>query len=46
VNALAFPKAPPVAELAALGVARVSWGGLLHRAAAEHFAGILDSIPR
>ena len=46
VNALAFPKAPPVAELAALGVARVSWGGLLHRAAMEHFAGILDSIPR
>jgi 2-methylisocitrate lyase-like PEP mutase family enzyme len=46
VNALAFPKAPPVLELAALGVARVSWGGLLHRAAAEHFAGILDSIPR
>lgn len=46
VNALAFPKAPPVADLAALGVARVSWGGLLHRAAVEHFAGILDSIPR
>jgi 2-methylisocitrate lyase-like PEP mutase family enzyme len=46
VNALAFPKAPPVAELAALGVARVSWGGLLHRAAMEHFGGVLDSIPR
>jgi 2-methylisocitrate lyase-like PEP mutase family enzyme len=46
VNALAFPKAPSVADLAALGVARVSWGGLLHRAAMEHFAGILDSIPR
>ncbi|MFL5930974.1 MAG: isocitrate lyase/phosphoenolpyruvate mutase family protein [Gaiellaceae bacterium] len=46
VNALAFPKAPPVADLAALGVARVSWGGLLHRAAMEHLAGILDSIPR
>ena len=46
VNALAFPKAPAVADLAALGVARVSWGGLLHRAAMEHFAGILDSIPR
>ena len=46
VNALAFPKARPVADLAALGVARLSWGGLLHRAAMEHFAGILDSIPR
>jgi 2-methylisocitrate lyase-like PEP mutase family enzyme len=46
VNVLAFPKAPPPVELAALGVARVSWGGLLHRAAMEHFAGILASIPR
>jgi 2-methylisocitrate lyase-like PEP mutase family enzyme len=46
VNALAFPKAPPVPELAALGVARVSWGGLLHRATSEHFASILASIPR
>jgi 2-methylisocitrate lyase-like PEP mutase family enzyme len=46
VNALAFPKAPPVPALAALGVARVSWGGLLHRATSEHFASILASIPR
>lgn len=46
VNALAFAKAPSVAELGALGVARVSWGGLLYRAAMEHFAGNLASIPR
>jgi 2-methylisocitrate lyase-like PEP mutase family enzyme len=31
VNILALPQAPPVDELAALGVARVSWGSLLHR---------------
>jgi 2-methylisocitrate lyase-like PEP mutase family enzyme len=46
VNALALPKAPPVGKLAAIGVARVSWGGLLHRETMQHLGGILDSIPR
>jgi 2-methylisocitrate lyase-like PEP mutase family enzyme len=46
VNALAFPKAPPPRELAELGVARISWGGLIHRATMEHLEGILASIAR
>jgi 2-methylisocitrate lyase-like PEP mutase family enzyme len=44
VNALAFPKAPPPSELAALGIARVSWGGLLHRATMERFSAALEEI--
>jgi 2-methylisocitrate lyase-like PEP mutase family enzyme len=35
VNILALPRAPSLDELAALGVARVSWGSLLHREAME-----------
>lgn len=31
VNILALPQAPPIAQLAELGVARVSYGSLLHR---------------
>ena len=30
VNVVRLPQAPPLAELAALGVARVSWGPLLY----------------
>lgn len=44
VNALALPKAPSVSKLAALGVARVSWGGLLHRATTEQFRSMLDRL--
>jgi 2-methylisocitrate lyase-like PEP mutase family enzyme len=44
VNALKIPPAPSLAELADLGAARVSWGGLLHREAMEQFGGILASI--
>ncbi len=44
VNVLAFPKAPPVGELAELGVARVSWGGLLHRGTMEQFRSTLDQL--
>jgi 2-methylisocitrate lyase-like PEP mutase family enzyme len=44
VNALALPKAPSVSELAALGFARVSWGGLLHRATTEQFRATLDRL--
>jgi 2-methylisocitrate lyase-like PEP mutase family enzyme len=43
VNVLGLPRAPSVAELAALGVARVSYGTLLQREAIERFAG---SLPR
>ena len=37
VNILALPHAPAVDELAALGVARVSWGGLLYRQTIARF---------
>jgi 2-methylisocitrate lyase-like PEP mutase family enzyme len=37
VNILAIPRAPSVAELAEIGVARVSYGRLLHQAAMETF---------
>ena len=44
VNALRLPQAPPLAELAALGVARVSWGVLLHREAMGRFEAQLASL--
>lgn len=43
-NVLAVPKAPPLPELAALGVARISWGGLLHRRTLEQFRSTLDQL--
>jgi 2-methylisocitrate lyase-like PEP mutase family enzyme len=44
VNVVALPQAPTLAELAALGVARVSWGVLLHRDAMAHFDDQLKSL--
>ena len=44
VNVVRLPRAPPLEELAALGVARVSWGILLHGAAMAHFAEQLTSL--
>jgi 2-methylisocitrate lyase-like PEP mutase family enzyme len=44
VNVLRLPQAPPLAELAALGVARVSWGILLHGEAMGRFDERLASI--
>jgi 2-methylisocitrate lyase-like PEP mutase family enzyme len=44
VNVLAIPRAPSLPELAALGVARVSWGTLLHRDAMERFARELEGL--
>ena len=44
VNLLAIPRAPSVSELAELGAARVSWGGLLHRQSMEQFSGALASL--
>jgi 2-methylisocitrate lyase-like PEP mutase family enzyme len=46
VNALALPQAPSLVELAELGVARVSWGGLLHRRTLERFSEALAAIAR
>jgi 2-methylisocitrate lyase-like PEP mutase family enzyme len=44
VNALRLPHAPPIAELAELGVVRVSWGTLLHWDAMARFEEQLASL--
>jgi 2-methylisocitrate lyase-like PEP mutase family enzyme len=44
VNIVRLPQAPSLAELAELGVARVSWGILLHREAMARFAEQLASL--
>ena len=44
VNALGISTAPPLDRLAELGVARVSYGTLLHRASVEGFAQTLASL--
>jgi 2-methylisocitrate lyase-like PEP mutase family enzyme len=45
VNVLRIPAAPSHAELAELGVARVSYGSLLHHDAIEQFSRLLASVP-
>jgi 2-methylisocitrate lyase-like PEP mutase family enzyme len=44
VNVICLPPTPPLAELAALGVARVSWATLLHREAMARFEEQLASL--
>jgi len=44
VNVVRLPQAPSLAELAALGVARVSWGILLHGGAMARFEAELASL--
>jgi 2-methylisocitrate lyase-like PEP mutase family enzyme len=44
VNVVRLPHAPSLAELAALGVARVSWGVLLYRGAMARFEDELASL--
>jgi 2-methylisocitrate lyase-like PEP mutase family enzyme len=44
VNVLRLPQAPSLAELAALGVARVSWGPFLFREAMGRFQDQLASL--
>jgi 2-methylisocitrate lyase-like PEP mutase family enzyme len=44
VNVVRLPQAPSLAELAALGVARVSWGILLHGEAMARFQAQLASL--
>jgi 2-methylisocitrate lyase-like PEP mutase family enzyme len=44
VNVVRLPQAPSLAELAALGVARVSWGLLLYRDAMTRFEDQLASL--
>jgi hypothetical protein len=44
VNVVRLPQGPSLAELAALGVARVSWGILLHVEAMGRFDERLASL--
>jgi 2-methylisocitrate lyase-like PEP mutase family enzyme len=44
VNVIRLPQTPSLTELAALGVARVSWATLLHRDAMARFADQLASL--
>ena len=44
VNVIRLPQTPSLAELAALGVARVSWATLLHREAMARFEDQLASF--
>ena len=44
VNVIRLPQTPSLAELAALGVARVSWATLLHRDAMARFEDQLASL--
>jgi 2-methylisocitrate lyase-like PEP mutase family enzyme len=44
VNVVSLPQAPSLAELAELGVARVSWGPLLHFAAMARFKDDLATL--
>lgn len=44
VNVLRIPQAPSLAELAGLGVARVSHAGLLHRGVMEQFSSVLAAL--
>ena len=44
VNVMCLPQTPSLAELAALGVARVSWGHLLYREAIARFEDQLASL--
>jgi 2-methylisocitrate lyase-like PEP mutase family enzyme len=44
VNVVRLPQAPSLAELAALGVVRVSWGLLLYSDAMARFEDQLTSL--
>lgn len=44
VNILRTPRAPSISTLADLGVARISYGSLVHHDVMEQFTGILGSI--
>jgi 2-methylisocitrate lyase-like PEP mutase family enzyme len=44
VNVLAAPRAPSRADLAEMGVARISYATFLHRAAMQRFAALLETL--
>jgi 2-methylisocitrate lyase-like PEP mutase family enzyme len=44
INVMRLPQAPPLAELAELGIARVSWATLLYRDAMARFEADIASL--
>jgi len=44
VNILRTPRAPSIGEMAGLGVARISYGSLVHHDIMDRFTGLLESI--
>ncbi len=46
VNVIRLPQTPSLVELAALGVARVSWASLLHRGSMAHFGDQLTALQK
>jgi 2-methylisocitrate lyase-like PEP mutase family enzyme len=44
VNVIRLPQGPSLAELATMGVARVSWATLLHREAMARFEDQLATL--
>jgi 2-methylisocitrate lyase-like PEP mutase family enzyme len=44
VNVLRIPPAPSLAELAGLGIARISYAGLLHHGVMEQFSSVLAAL--
>jgi 2-methylisocitrate lyase-like PEP mutase family enzyme len=46
VNILALPQAPPIAHLAQLGVARISYGSLIHRHSMQELVTFLADVAR
>ncbi len=44
VNILALPSAPTVAQLTEIGVARISYGSLIHRRSMDHLSTVLSHI--
>ena len=44
MNVLSLPQTPSLADMAALGVARVSWASLLYRDVMARFEGQLASL--
>lgn len=45
VNILALPSAPSVAQLAGMGVARISYGSMIHRRSMDHLSTVLAHLP-
>lgn len=46
VNILAAPSAPPIEQLTRIGVARISYGSMLHRQSMSHFSTVLSHLPQ